>query len=342
VAHAQDIRGIFTLNFTVKETEMRLIVSGLFLVMGLVTSAMAQPYPARAVRFIIPFPPGGGVDVLTRAVAADLTAKWGQPVIVDNRPGAGGNIGADAVAKSTPDGYTLLATINQTFTSNRFLYKSLPYDPDRAFLPITLMIQSEQFLLAHSAVPAKNLRELVALAKAQPGKLTYGSFGTGSQPLLIYETLNKREGLDLLHVPYKGIAPTLLALTAGEVNLTVASFGVAGELLKAGRIKPLAIAGKRRDPKFPEVATTAELGYPYLQASIWYGMFAPAGTAPSIADKIGNEVRAILRAPAFAEKHIAARGFDLVAGSPQELAAVIRDESAIVGEMIRAAGVQPE
>jgi tripartite-type tricarboxylate transporter receptor subunit TctC len=314
----------------------------LLLAIVIVTTAAAQQFPVRPVRFIIPFPPGGGIDVLTRAMAADLTAKWGQPVIIDNRPGAGSNIGADAVAKSTPDGYTLLATVNQTFTSNRFLYKALPYDPDRGFVPITLMIQSEQFLLAHSAVPAKDLRELVSLVKAQPGKLTYGSFGTGSQPLLIYETLNKREGLDLLHVPYKGIAPTLLALTAGEVNLTVASFGVAGELIKAGRIRPLAIAGKRRDPKFPDVATTAELGYPYLQTSIWYGMFAPAGTAPSIVDKIGNEVRAILRTPAFAEKHIAARGFDLVASTPQELTAVIKEESAIVGEMIRAAGVQPE
>jgi tripartite-type tricarboxylate transporter receptor subunit TctC len=314
----------------------------LFLAIGIVATAAAQQFPVRPVRFVIPFPPGGGIDVLTRAVAADLTAKWGQPVIIDNRPGAGSNIGADAVAKSTPDGYTLLATVNQTFTSNRFLYKALPYDPDRGFMPITLMIQSEQFLLAHSAVPAKDLRELVSLAKAQPRKLTYGSFGTGSQPLLIYETLNKREGLDLLHVPYKGIAPTLLALTAGEVNLTVASFGVAGELLKAGRIKPLAIAGKRRDPKFPDVATTAELGYPYLQTSIWYGMFAPAGTAPSIVEKIGNDVRAILRTPAFAEKHIAARGFDLVASTPQELTVVIKEESAIVGDMIRAAGVQPE
>lgn len=321
---------------------MRPVVSALLLALGAMTSAWAQQYPTRAVKFIIPFPPGGGVDVLTRAVAVDLGAKWGQPVIIENRPGAGSNIGAEAVAKSAPDGYTLLGTVNQTFTSNRFLYKQLPYDPDRSFAPLTLMIQSEQFLLAHAAVPARDLRELVALGKRERGKLTYGSFGSGSQPLLIYETLNRREGLDILHVPYKGIAPTLTALTAGEVNLTVASFGVAGELLKAGRIKPLAIAGKRRDPRFPEVATTTELGYPYLQTSIWYAMFAPAGTPAPIVEKISNDVRAILKNPAFAEKHITARGFDLVASSPQELAAAIKEETPVVGEMIRAAGVKPE
>ena len=321
---------------------MRPFVSALLLVLGTIGAAAAQQFPNRPVKFIIPFPPGGGVDVLTRAVAVDLGAKWGQPVIIENRPGAGSNIGAEAVAKSAPDGYTLLGTVNQTLTSNRFLYKQLPYDPDRGLAPVTLMIQSEQFLLAHGALPAKDLRELVALAKRERGKLTYGSFGTGSQPLLIYETLNQREGLDILHVPYKGIAPTLLALTAGEVNLTVASFGVAGELLKAGRIKPLAIAGKRRDARFPDVATTAELGFPYLQTSIWYAMFAPGGTPAPIVEKISNDVRAILKNPAFAEKHITARGFDLVASSPQELAAVIKEEVPVVGEMIRAAGVKPE
>jgi tripartite-type tricarboxylate transporter receptor subunit TctC len=320
---------------------MKSVLAGLFLSL-VAASAAAQPYPSRPVRFIIPFPPGGGVDVLTRAVAVDLSNRWGQPVLVENRPGAGSNIGADAVAKSAPDGYTLLATVNQTLTSNRFLYKALPYDPDRSFAPITLMIQSEQFLLAHAAVPAKDLHELVALARRQRGKLSYGSFGSGSQPVLVYETLNKREGLDLLHVPYKGIAPTLLALTSGEVHLTVASFGTAGELLKAGRIKPLAIAGKKRDARFPEVPTTAEVGYPYLQASIWFAMFAPAGTPAPVVDKISSDVRAILKTPAFAEKHITPRGFDLVASTPQELAAVIREEVPLVGEMIRAAGVQPE
>jgi len=321
---------------------MKTLLAGALLALGVAASAAAQTFPARVVRVIVPFPPGGGIDILLRTLAPELTTKWGQPVIVENRAGAGSNIGAEAVAKSAPDGHTLLATVNQTFTSNRFLYKSLPYDPERSFAPITLILQSDHFLLAHPSLPAKDVRELVALAKRQPGKLNYGSFGNGSQPHLIYETLNKREGLDLLHVPYKGISPNITALIAGEVQLATGSAAVASELLKSGRVKALAIAGKRRAGQFPNVPTTAEEGYPYLLASIWYGLFAPAGTPPAIVEKIGNDVRAILKTPAFTEKHITGRGLDLVASSAGELAATIKEETATVGEMIRAAGVQPE
>jgi tripartite-type tricarboxylate transporter receptor subunit TctC len=321
---------------------MKTFLAAALLALGVAASAAAQTFPARVVRVIVPFPPGGGIDILLRTLAPELTTKWGQPVIVENRAGAGSNTGAEAVAKSAPDGHTLLATVNQTFTSNRFLYKSLPYDPERSFAPITLILQSDHFLLAHPSLPAKDVRELVALAKRQPGKLNYGSFGNGSQPHLIYETLNKREGLDLLHVPYKGISPNITALIAGEVQLATGSAAVAGELLKSGRVKALAIAGKRRAGQFPNVPTTAEEGYPYLLASIWYGLFAPAGTPPAIVEKIGNDVRAILKTPAFTEKHITGRGLDLVASSAGELAATIKEETAAVGEMIRAAGVQPE
>lgn len=321
---------------------LKSILAGLFLSLGVAAGAPAQQFPARVVRVIVPFPPGGGIDVLVRAMAVDLTAKWGQPVIIENRAGAGSNIGAEAVAKAAPDGHTLLATVNQTFTSNRYLYKALPYDPERSFVPVTLMVQSDHFLLAHPSFAAKDLRELVALAKRQPGKLNYGSFGQGSQPHLAFETLNKREGLDLQHVPYKGIAPLLTAVTAGEVPLATGSAGVAGELLRAGRLKALAIAGKRRAGQFPDVPTTAEQGYPYLIASIWYGLFAPAGTPATVVEKIGSDARAILKTPAFAQKQVTARGLDVVASSSQELAAVIKEESANVGEMIRAAGVKPE
>src|SRR2546426_6219249 len=320
---------------------MKTLLAAALLALGVAASAAAQTFPARVVRVIVPFPPGGGIDILMRPLAPELTTKWGQPVIVENRAGAGSNIGAEAVAKSAPDGHTLLATVNQTFTSNRFLYKSLPYDPERSFAPITLILQSDHFLLAHPSLPAKDVRELVALTKRQPGKLNYGSFGNGSQPHLIYEMLNKREGLDLLHVPYKGISPNITALIAGEVQLATGSAAVASELLKSGRVKALAIAGKRRAGQFPNVPTTAEEGYPHLLASIWYGLFAPAGTPPAIVEKIGNDVRAILKTPAFTEKHITGRGLDLVASSAGELAATIKEETAAVGEMIRAAGAQP-
>lgn len=319
----------------------RLMFAGV-LALCAAAGTQAQPFPSRPVKIVVPFPPGGGIDVLVRALAVELGAKWGQAVVIDNRPGAGGNIGAELVAKSAPDGLTLLATVNQTFTSNRFLYKALPYDPDRGFLPVTLMVQSDHFVLAHPTLAANTLRELVAQAKSQPGKLNYGSFGNGSQPHLMYATLNKREGLDLVHVPYKGIAPLLTAITAGEVPLATGSAGVAGALLKAGRLKALAIAGKRRSPQFPEVPTTAEAGYPYLQASIWYGLFAPAGVPAAIVDKVRDDVHALLRTAAFAEKHATSKGLDVVASTPAELAAAIREESSVVGEMIRAANVQPE
>jgi tripartite-type tricarboxylate transporter receptor subunit TctC len=314
----------------------------LALALGLPSGALAQSYPSRPVRIVIPFPPGGGIDVLVRAVSERLAARWGQAVIVDNRPGAGSLIGAEAVAHAAPDGYTLMATVNQTFTANRFLYKSLPYDPDRSFAPITLMLQSDHFLLAHPAVPAKNLRELVALAAKPEAKLNYGSFGSGSQPQLVYEGLNQKEKLQLVHIPYKGIAPLLQALTGGEVQLTTGSAGVAGPLLKAGRIKALAIAGKRRSPQFPDVPTTAEQGQPQLLASIWYGLFAPAGTPSDIVERIGSDVREILSQPAFAEQHARSKGLDVVGSTAQEVTATIRDETQAVGALIRAAGVQPE
>lgn len=307
-----------------------------------VSIAAAQQYPNHMVKIIVPFSAGGGVDILIRAVAVELSKQWGQAVIVENRPGASGIVGAEAAARARPDGHTLLATVNQTFTSNRYLYKTLPYDPERSYVPVTLMAQADQFLLAYPSLAAADLRELVTLARREPGKLTYGSWGNGSQPQFAFEMLNKKEGLDLLHVPYKGVAPVLTAVTAGEVMLTTGSAGVGGPLLKAGRLKALAIAGKKRSPQFPAVPTTAELGYPYVQASIWYGLFAPDETPAAIVDKIGADVRAILKTPAFTEMHVSSRGLDVVASSSQELAATIREETVLMGEMARAAGVQPE
>lgn len=209
-------------------------------------------------------------------------------------------------------------------------------------MPITLMGQSDHFVLAHPSVAVKDVLELIALAKVQPGNLNYGSFGNCSQPHLLYATPNKREGLDLLHIPYNGIAPLLSAVTAGEVSLATGSAGVAGQLLKAGRLKALAIAGKRRVAQFPDVPTAAELGFRYLQAPIWYGLFAPAGTPSAVVDRVKDDVRALLKTPAFAEKQATSRGLDVVASAPAELAAAIHEESASVGEMICAANVQAE
>ena len=321
---------------------LRSFFAAVCLSLGLASNAGAQPFPSKAVRIIVPWPPGGGIDILVRAIAAELSSQWKQSVNIENRAGAGSLIGTEAVAKSAPDGYTLLASVNQTFAANRYLYKSLPYDPEKSFIPMTLMVQSDHILLANPELPANDLRELVAHARKQAGKLNYGSFGSGSQPNLVYEMLKKNEGIDILHVPYKGIAPLLSAVTAGEVPLATGSAGVAGELLRSGRLKALAIAGQRRSLQFPAIATAAEQGYPYVLASIWYGLFAPAGTPPAIVEKIGADVRTILKTPSFAEKQATSKGLEVIASGSEELATVIRDESIAVGEMIRAAGVQPE
>ncbi|HEV7574926.1 MAG TPA: tripartite tricarboxylate transporter substrate binding protein [Caldimonas sp.] len=305
-------------------------------------AAHAQAWPAKPVHVIVPFAPGGGIDILTRAIANELSIRWKQPIVIDNRAGAGSLIGTDAVAKAAADGYTLLATVNQTMVANRFLYKTLPYDPDKSFEPITMMVASDQLLLANAALPANTLKELIALAKKEPGKLSFGSFGIGSQPHLLYETINVREGTDLLHVPYKGITPNLQALAGGEVMLGAGSAAVAAPLIASGRIKPISVAGSQRVAQFPKVATTAEEGYPYVRASIWYALFAPAGTPAAITARIRNDVRAILADPAFAETHAVSKGLTVIAGDREQLARTIREESASVAEQVKAAKVTPE
>ncbi|SFP29545.1 Tripartite-type tricarboxylate transporter, receptor component TctC [Variovorax sp. PDC80] len=322
---------------------LRLLACALALLGGGATVVHAQQdYPSRPVRIIVPFPAGGGVDVLIRSVAAELSRRWGQAVVIDNRGGAGSLIGAEAVARSAPDGYTLMATINQTLTSNRFLYKSLPYDPDKGFAPVALMTTSDQFLIANPSVPAKDLRELVAAVRAQPGTLAYGSFGNGSQPHLVYELLKAKASLDITHVPYKGVAPVMTGLVGGEIQLATGSASVAGELLKAGKIKPLAVAGARRSTLFPDVPTTAEQGYPQLRAAVWYALVAPAGTPEAVIERIAADVKAILGEPEFARKNATARGLEVNAGGPAELRQAIRDDVAVTREMVQAAGVKPE
>lgn len=305
-------------------------------------SAHAQEFPSKPVRIVVPFPAGGGVDVLVRSVAVELARRWGQPVVIDNRGGAGSLIGAEAVARSAPDGYTLMATINQTLTSNRFLYKTLPYDPDKSFAPVSLMTTSDQFLIAHPSVQARDLRELVAAVRAKPGALAYGSFGNGSQPHLVYELLKANAGLDITHVPYKGVAPVITGLVGGEIQLATGSASVAGEMLKAGKIKALAVAGPKRSSLFPDVPTTVEQGYPQLRAAVWYALVAPAGTPATVIDRIASDVKAILEDPAFAQKNAIARGLEVNAGGPAELRQAIRDDVAVTREMVQAAGVKPE
>jgi tripartite-type tricarboxylate transporter receptor subunit TctC len=318
--------------------DRRTLLSGFAVSLVGARGAAAQSYPSRRVRIIVPFPPGGGVDVFVRAVAQELSTMWSQGVIVENRGGAGGTLGTEVVARAMPNGLTLLATTNPPITSDRFFYQSLPYDPD-ALVPVMLMARSDQLILANPAVPANDLRELVALVRLQAGKWTYGSFGQGTQPHLLFEILNKNENLDILHVPYSGISPLLLGLVAGDVRLATGTAGVAGELIRAGKLKALAVAGQRRSSQFPDVPTTAELGFPYLEASIWYGLFAPAGTDAPIVDRINRDIGGILDRPDFAQRQFQAKGFDRLSNSPAEFAATIRRETDSVARIVHAAGL---
>ena len=304
--------------------------------------AQAETYPTELVRIVVPFPPGGGVDIMTRAIAAELGKKWKQTVIIENKGGAGSIIGAQQVARAKPDGLTLMATVNQTLVANRFLYKNLAYDPAKDFAPITLMVQSDQMIVGNKDLPFGDLPGLIALAKKDPKALNYGSFAMGSQPHLTFELLNQREGLDLLHVPYNGVAPMMTALGGGTVNLTTVSVNVATPLIQAGKIKPIAVAGKQRVPQFPDVKTTAETGQPYLLTSIWYGLFAPAGTPEGVVSKIQRDVKEILSRPEFAETQATSKGLRVVASKPEELAQTIREEADLVAGIVKAAGIEPQ
>jgi tripartite-type tricarboxylate transporter receptor subunit TctC len=305
-------------------------------------AAHAQAWPAKPITIVVPFAPGGGIDVLVRALAPRLQERWKQPIVVENKAGAGSNIGTSQVARAPADGYTLLATVNQTMVGNRFLYKKLPYDPDKSFEPVTMMVRADQLIVANAKLPANSLKEVVELARKKPGTLNYGSFGNGSQPHLLFSVINDREKINLTHIPYNGITPNLTALAAGDVQLGAASAGVIAPLVEAGKIKPIAVAGDAPIAQFPKVTTTTEQGFPYAKVSIWYGLFAPAGTPPQIVDQIRAAVREAMADPKFVEQQVAARGLNVVAGDGKQLREAIARESEVTAAMIKAAGVVAE
>ena len=309
---------------------------------SLAGAAQAQSYPNRPITVIVPFAAGGGVDILTRAIGARLSERWKQPIIFENKAGAGSLIGTAQVAKAPPDGYTLLATVNQTMVGNRFLYKKLAYDPDKSFEPITMMVKADQLIVANAQLPVSSLKDVVDLARKKPGTLNYGSFGNGSQPHLLFSVINDREKIDLAHIPYNGITPNLAALAAGDVQLGSGSAAVIAPLVQGGRIKPIAVAGDAPIAQYPKVTTTTEQGFPYAKVSIWYGLFAPAGTPAEIVGQIRAAVREILTDPQFVESNVASKGLNVVAGDGHQLREAIAKEVADTAAMIKAAGIVPE
>jgi tripartite-type tricarboxylate transporter receptor subunit TctC len=304
----------------------RVLAAGIAAAMvGTKAWAQAATWPTRPVRVIVPYPAGGGVDVLARALAQKLQERWGQPVTVDNRPGANTLVGTELAARAT-DGHTLLLTTDATFTINPHLYARLPYDLDRDFLPISRMVSFSQLLVANAELPANTLPQLVALARSKPGQLSYASYGPGSQPQLATETLKQKAGVFIVHVPYRGIPQAVAAVVSGEVPLTWAGIPSARPHLQTRRIKALAYGGKTRTPAFPDVPTVGELGYADVDANVWVGLFAPTGLGAPLADRIHQDVVAILQEPGFKAQEVEAKAYDLVAGNPQELRRHIREE----------------
>ena len=312
------------------------------LALAVAPHAQAQKYPERPVRLVVPVAPGGSLNQYTRLIALKLTESLGQTVIVDNRPGANGIIGADIVAKAAPDGYTLLMGASPTLGINPTLYAGkVPYDPIRDFTPITMVAKGPSALAAHPSLPAKTLKELIAYAKANPGKLNYATSGTGSGNHLMGEMLKTAAGIDLVHVPYNGGGPGLVALLAREVELMITPPPILIPQAKAGRVRLLAVSSARRSPAMPDVPTVAESGFPGFESTIWYCVVGPRGLPQPVVSRLHAALTAIIGGAEFRER-LAADAVDAETSSPEALMAFIRSEIPKFASVIRRAGIRPE
>jgi tripartite-type tricarboxylate transporter receptor subunit TctC len=300
--------------------------------------ALAQSYPDKPIRILAPFPAGGLVDVLARAVGDELSKSLGQPVIVENKPGAGGNIGADVAAKAAPDGYTLLMTSPGIQSINQFLYKTMPFDPEKAFVPISMVADMTMLVAVHPKTGIKTLKQLVDFAHANPGKLNFGSAGIGTTGHLGQALLVHVGKMNMTHVPYRGAAPAVKDLIAGQIDGTVDNPPTVLSHIKAGTITALAVAGKRRLDVLPEVPTSTEAGLPGWEASSWFGLVAPAGTPSAIVKRLHAEVAKAVKSPIL--QKLSARGMRMVGDAPEEFEAFIVAERKKWGEIIKAADIK--
>ena len=300
---------------------------------------IAQDYPVKPIRLVAPFAPAGTIDVLARAIGQRLTEAWGQPVVVENRPGAGGNIGTESVAKSAADGYTMLL-ISVGFASNPALYSKLPFDPIKDFAPVTLVATTQNVLIVHPSVPARSARELIQLAKSRPGQLNFGSSGTGTSQHLAGELFKSMAGVQMQHVPYRGSAPALTALIGGEVSLMFNNLLTALPHVKAGRLRALAVTSAERSPAAPEIPTMAESGLPGYDVSTWYGLLVPTGTPKEIVAKLNAELVRILNLTDVKER--LGNVVELTPSTPDQFAAHIRQEMVRWAKVVKQSGARAD
>ena len=312
-----------------------------FLVCALVLAAgaAAQTYPDRAIRMIVPYPPAGGTDIVARIVNEPLTALLGQPIVVDNKGGAAGNLGTELAARAAPDGYTILFTLS-SHTINPKLYGKLPFDVEKDFAPVSLAAYIPQLVAVHPDLPVKNIQELIAYAKARPGKLNYGSVGVGSPSHIAGELLKLKTGIDIVHVPFKGGGPAVTAALGGQIEVVIVSMPAAYQHVKAGKLRPIAVASDKRSIAAPEIPTILEQGVDCVVNS-WYGALVPAKTSPAIIAKLGDAMKKALDSPATKEK-LLAQGAEAAWTTPTEFDALMKEELKKWEYVIREAKITPE
>ena len=305
------------------------------------TTTLAQTWPNKPVRIIVPYPPGGVGDTFTRSLAQQLSERLGQPVLIENKPGASQIIGAELAAKAAPDGYTLFLGSVTSLAINVRSQKKLPYDPVRDFAPVSLCFASPLYLVVNPTLPASSVAELIALARAKPGQLTFASVGQGGSLHLAGELFKSMTGVDMTHIPYKGSAPALADVMGGQVSM-IFDVGVSAlPQVRAGKLRALAITAGRRSEGTPEYPTIAEAGVPGYEASIWFGIVAPAGTPAPVVARLSREIAQIVRTPAIRERFVPL-GLDLIGGTPEEFAATMRSEIPKWARVLQDARVEPE
>lgn len=302
--------------------------------------AVAQDYPSKPVRLIVPFPPGGSVDLVARLVGKSLSDTLKQPFLIDNKPGASGNVGADFVAKSPADGYTLLVGSAGVFAANQHLYANPPFDPQKVFSPVMRVVDQPNILVVRPDFPAKNLKELIAMAKEKPGKLSFGSASVGSAQHFSAEVLMQQAGIELLHVPYKGGAPALTDLMGGQIDVLFDTSPTALPYVKSGKLRALAITSGQRSPLLPDVPTMKEAGLPNFEVVTWTGIAAPAGTPKHIVDKLNATIRSALRGEL--RKQIEDTSLIPADGSPEEFREFIRKDAENYERLVKTAKITPQ
>jgi tripartite-type tricarboxylate transporter receptor subunit TctC len=303
--------------------------------------AAAQAYPSKPVRLVVPFPPGGSTDIVARIVAQKLGERLGQQVVVENRGGAGGTIGTEAVAKSAPDGHTLVLGTTSTHVVAPSVYQKIGYDPIKDFAPISLLAVTPYLLVVNPDLKVSSLKEFVGYVKARPGKLNYASAGTGSTTHLAMEMLKTEAGLYIVHIPYNGNGPAGTAVIAGQVEVLFGSLPAVLPHAKSGRVRPIAVGTPKRSPSLPDVPTVAESGFPGFDASLWLAIMAPAGTPPAVIDRLHKETLAAIAAPDAADA-LNKAGAEPITSTPAELAGMVKDGVAKYAKVIKQAGVQPQ